>query len=147
MELENNTIKQTYIQLLSEVSVKKLEILKQLMTITKEQEAIIIGEPFEEDKFLGTITLKEEQLLQLNGLDTGFEQIYASVKEELRESKYKYAGQIAELKEYIASITDMSVQLQALEQRNKSKLDKLLVRKRKEIKSSRIGLQSAAQIL
>ncbi|MHB8129443.1 MAG: hypothetical protein ACYDEX_10625 [Mobilitalea sp.] len=144
MELENHATKQAYIQMLADTLRKKSEVLNLLMNLTEQQESLITSENFNEDDFLMTITLKEEQIQALTKLDLGFEQLYESVKEELETGKTKYATEITDLKERITNITDMSVRLQALEQRNKSKLEVLLAKKRKDIKGSRISNQTAA---
>jgi hypothetical protein len=112
------------------------------MDLTQEQESVIASDKFEEDEFLKLIEQKEEQLQSLNMLDTGFERIYESVKEELTLNKSKYQSEVIALKEYIGLITDLSVKTQALERRNKSKLEIVLAQKRKEIKNSRMSNQS-----
>jgi hypothetical protein len=144
MELENHTAKQAYIQLLAETLKKKDDILNRLLELTKGQDEIISADPFNEDEFHQMITLKEEQILALTKLDTGFEQLYVSVKDELESGKEKYASEIAILKEYIIRITDLSVRLQTMEKRNKAKLEVLLATKRKNIKGARISNQTAA---
>lgn len=144
MELENHSSRQTYIQLLADTLKKKREVLNLLMNITQQQESVITSEPFREEQFLQIITLKEEHIQNLAKLDTGFEQLYNSVKEELTNNKEKYLAEIAVLKDLITDITDLSVRLQAMEKRNKSKLEVLLASKRKEIKMSRMSNQNAA---
>ncbi len=145
MELENNQIKQTYIRLLIDSSKKKLEILRELMQISEQQEALLRSEAFEEDLFSQTISQKDTLLNQLNELDNGFERIYDSVKEELKENKYRYEVEIKTLQEYITTITDTGVKLQALELRNKAKLETVLATIRKDIRSTKVSSQTAAK--
>lgn len=144
MELDNHAAKQTYIQLLADILIKKSEVLNQLLDLTQTQETMINNEPFLEDEFSNIISLKEEKIQVLMKLDSGFEQIYESVRNELTSSKEKYENEITKLKEHIASITDLSVKLQTLEIRNKSKLEVVLATKRKSIKSARISNQTVA---
>jgi len=143
MDIENHTTRQVYIQLLADVLKKKLEVLSRLVSLTEQQEKMITSDFFEDDQFLQTVTLKEEQLQNLSKLDTGFEQLYEGVKDELVVNKENYMTEIALLKEQILSVTDMSVKLQAMEKRNKSKLEFLFVKKRKDLKNSRISSQTA----
>jgi cell shape-determining protein MreC len=143
MELENHITKQTYIQLLTEILKRKSEILKPLLVLTKAQEAVIAAEPFSEEEFLKIISAKEEQIRELSKLDAGFEQVYESVKEELSTGKEKYRNEITGLKELILTITDQSVELQTLENRNRSKLELLLSAQRKAIKQARISARTA----
>jgi flagellar biosynthesis/type III secretory pathway chaperone len=144
MELENHTAKQAYIQLMAETLKKKDVILNRLLELTQSQEEIISADPFNEDEFLQIIARKEDQIQTLTKLDTGFEQLYVSVGDELASGKEKYASDIAVLKEYIIRITDLSVRLQTMEKRNKAKLEVLLSTKRKNIKGARISNQTAA---
>ena len=145
MKLDNHAAKQAYVQLLIDASRKKTEVLKRLMEITKEQEDLMGSEDFDDERFLHTISLKEEQLKDLDELDRGFDQIFDNIKQELTDHKYRYEPEIKALQGYITTITDMSVQLQAMELRNKTKLEALLVCKRKEIRKSKISSQAAVK--
>ena len=80
MELENQTLKHTYIKLLCDALQRKYEVLQQLMRLTEKQEEIISSEAFDEDSFLDIIDQKEEQLQTLNSLDSGFTKLYESVR-------------------------------------------------------------------
>lgn len=138
MELRDNA-KETYIQLLIDSLGKKQEILDELMQITSRQQTIIDSEGFEEDEFLQTINLKEELIKSLDELDRGFEMVYDRIREELNDNRKDYISQITSLKELVTSVTDLSVKLQALEKRNRPKLEALLVNKRKNIRNSRLS--------
>ena len=143
MEIEDNTTRQTYIQMLIETLEKKEQILIWLMNVTTQQEELISSDPFDQGLFEQTITIKDEHLGTLTGLDDGFEKIYNGVRTELLENKDKYVDEITALKSLIKAVTDLSVKLQALEQRNKAKLDFLFSQKRKGIKDSRISNKTA----
>jgi flagellar biosynthesis/type III secretory pathway chaperone len=143
MDLDNQTAKQTYIQLLADTLKKKIEVLNQLMELTGKQETEITSEVFNEDNFMELITLKDAQIQKLNMLDDGFEHLFRSVSDELAAGKGSYAEKIIELKEYITVITDMSVKLQTMEARNKSKLEVLLATKRKNILKAKVSAQTA----
>ena len=125
MELGNHAVKQTYIQLLADTLRKKIQILHKLIELTVKQENIITCEKFIDDDFLENISLKEEQVQALVRLENGFEQLYESVRQELITEKSKYLLQIKEMQEQIKVITDLGVELQAMEQRNKSKIEEI----------------------
>ena len=144
MELEKHLTSQAYIQLLIDTQKKKLDVLNQLKEKAEEQEKII-NENFDEDYFLQIISEKENLILILTELDDGFEQIYERVKEELKENKFRFETEIVTLKNYITSITDISVKLQALELRNKNKFDHILTQKRREIMKSKVSTQTAVK--
>ncbi len=138
MGLKDN-VKQTYIQLLIDSLGKKNEVLTELMQITTKQQDIIDSESFDEDEFLRTISLKEEQIKDLTEFDKGFEMVYERIREELNNNPNSYRTEIEDLKELVTKVTDLSVKLQALEKRNKSKIEALLVSKRKNIKNARLS--------
>ncbi len=145
MDLENQTTKQTYIQMLLDILKKKLAVLSELMNLTTAQEELMKQESFYEDEFIKTIELKGKQLELLSELDAGFERIYESIREELTVQKAKYYHEITQMQEYITSITDISVKLQASEKRNKARLEQILSQKRKDIKQSRVNSQIVAK--
>ncbi len=145
MELDNQTTKQAYIQMLSDVLKRKLAVLNRLMELTGDQEVLMKQDTFDEEAFSRTIDQKGEQLELLTKLDTGFEQLYENVREELSTQKSKYFHEITTMQEDIASITDLSVKLQAMEKRNRTKLEQILSQKRREIKSSRMSSQTVAK--
>ena len=115
MELNDN-VKETYIQLLIDSLDKKHEILNELMQITERQREIIDSEGFDEDDFLKTISLKDEQLKSLEELDKGFELVYDRIREELNVNRRAYIPQIT-TKGIVTLVTDLSVKLQALEKK------------------------------
>lgn len=143
MELNNN-VKKTYIQLLIDSLDKKYKVLDELMLITTKQKDIIESESFDEDEFLQTIELKEEQINRLSELDRGFELVYERIREELTENGGRYNAEIERLKELVTHVTDLSVKIQALERMNKSKLETLLANKRKEIRKARLSNETVA---
>lgn len=145
MELDSNMTKQAYIQLLIDVTRRKLDVMQKLMQITDDQEELMSPENFDENQFSQTISEKDELLNQLMELDQGFDQIYSSVKDELLANKYRYEVEITSLQEYITLITDISIRLQASEQRNKNKLELLLATRRREIKQSKVSSQTAVK--
>lgn len=144
MELDNHQSRQAYVQLLIDTLKKKIEILNRLMLFTEQQEELIASEGFDEEEFMKLISLKQEQIDQLTKLDAGFEQLYESVKEDLEKEKAKFKEEISILKEQIITITDLSIKLQALEKRNKTKLETIFSVKRRDIKSSRMSNQTVA---
>ncbi len=144
MDIQDNTTKQAYIQLLVDTLEKKKKILNMLMNVTEQQEEIMASETFDDSLFVETISIKTEHLQTLTMLDEGFEKVYEGIKEELSTNKSKYVAEIAAMQGLIKDITDSSVKLQALEKRNKAKVEFILSTKRKEIKETRISSKSVA---
>lgn len=143
MELNNN-VRQTYIQLLIDSLGKKYGILEELMQITTKQQTIIDLDNFDEDEFHKTISLKEKQINDLAEIDRGFELVYDRIREELNDNRSQYTEEIRVLKELVTEVTDLNVKLQALEKRNKSKLEAVLASKRKDIKKARLSNETVS---
>lgn len=139
MDIHDNTTKQAYIQLLIDTLEKKKKLLGWLMNVTKQQEEIMTSDVFDSDLFDQTINIKNEHLQNLTMLDEGFEKVYEGVRDELSVNKRKYEPEIKTLQGLITDITDLSVKLQALEKRNKTKMDYVLSKKRKEIRDTRLS--------
>lgn len=144
MEQDQNT-KKAYLQLLIDTMEKKTAVLRRLVEITGIQDALMEPESFDDDQFMHTISLKEEQLYELETLDKGFDRIFELMKEELIGNKFRYEAEIQTLQGYIVVITDMGVQLQAMELRNKAKLEVLFANKRGELRRSRVNTQTVAK--
>jgi len=144
MEIQDNTTKQAYIQLLTDTLEKKKKILIWLMNVTEQQEEIFSSDPFDEAVFNQTISIKEEHLNTLAMLDEGFEKVYEGVRDELSANREKYIMEINMLKNLITDITDLSVKLQVLEKRNKTKIEHYFSQKRKGIRDSRMSSKTVS---
>lgn len=144
MNNHENTTKQAYIQLLSDTLEKKKKILILLMNVTEQQEELVSLENFDDNLFNETMSIKEEHLKTLLKLDEGFEKVFEGVKDELSTNKNKYELEIKILQGLIKDVTDLSVKLKVLEQRNRTKLEFILKSKRKKIKDTRISSKNVA---
>ena len=143
MELKNN-FKKTYIKLLIDTLGKKHDILNRLMQITARQQERINSESFDEDEFMNTMSLKEELINGLSELDKGFELVYDRVRDELKDNGTMYKDEITSLKDLVTKVTDLSIRLQAMERSNKSSLEALLSRKRRDIGKARLSNETVA---
>ena len=122
-----------YIKALIQSQYKKIDILKRLVDLTKEQAKLLEGSNFDQDVFTEIIEKKTKQINQLSELDEGFLKIFEQVKEELEINK-GHENEINEIKETINTITNLSSKLQTDENNNKKKLETYLTLKRKEVK-------------
>ncbi len=137
--------KKTYINILTDTLRKKINLLDQLISLTKEQEEIVSSNDSDRDRLEGTITEKEALINGLNQLDTGFEKVYQHVQAELQGNKNQYKDQILILQELILSITEKSSTLQAMELRNKGKFQLFFAGGKKEIKNFKLSSQTASK--
>lgn len=107
-----------YLQVLSESLDKKIDILKQLETLTAAQKEIIDKGEFDEEAFNDNVDSKAALIDELEKLDTGFQILYDNIKNQIEGNKDRYKQEIAALQVKIKTITDLSLALQVAEQRN-----------------------------
>ena len=116
---------------------KKINILEQLLSYTKEQEALLEEEEWSMEEFQQLLDKKGELIDVLNIMDEGFEQVYERMEEEINGNKEKYTTEILLMQQRIKMITDLSIKLQELEYKNKEKIEAEFSKKRNEIKNFR----------
>lgn len=137
--MDNNT----YINILSDTLVKKNTVMDKLIEVTLKQEEYINSTSLDMDKFNETLADKERLIEQLNQLDMGFEKIYDHVSEEIRNNTLQHKDQIIFLQNLIKQVTEKSARLQAIEIRNKGKLEIYFSGRKKEIKNFKRSSQTA----
>jgi Na+/phosphate symporter len=142
--MEQEKQKSTYLALLIASLEKKSKALDQLLILTETQEKYIDKGDIDTDEFDQLFDKKEKQIQELLKLDKGFEQIFEYVKDEITQNKEKYINETKKLQELITQVTDKNITLQALEQRNRMKLDTLMRTKRSNIKNFKLSSKTAA---
>lgn len=130
--------KNSYILILTDSLRKKDELLKRLLQITQEQTLILTEEEIDADAFDRSISEKESLIGQLAKLDEGFESIYDRVRMELNESKAVYAEEIREMQALISSVTDKSISIRTVEDRNYRRAQEYFRTTRGQIRKARM---------
>ena len=79
----------------------------------------------------------EKQVLidKMTELDKGFDSVFSKAGPYIAQNKYNLQSQILEMQNYIRSITDISVEIESVEQQNKNNFNRFLREKRGEISS------------
>lgn len=133
-----------YIQLLVDIMSKKLRILKDIYSKTVSQSELARADEFDRDAFEDTINCKDLLIEELNQSDAGFESIYEKVRSTLIKDKAKYVKEISNLKSIIKECTDLGVEIETLESRNKDKFALEFSKGHKEIKRMKQSQSVAA---
>ena len=136
--------KRSYISILKDTLEKKVLILNQLLEVTLLQEQCISDDLINTDEFEQTFEMKEAIIENINKLDEGFELIYDHVKEELSDNQIQYKEEILHLQELIRQITEKSTEIQAIEMRNKSKVEAFFLQRKKMIKGFKVNSKRAS---
>lgn len=127
-----------YIAILSDSLKKKMDVLKKILSLTKEQNVILSEKEIDKvdvDGFDAAVEKKGKLLLEMQELDKGFDSVYKKVGKFLSENKEEYKSEILEMQNLIRSITDIGMELEGLEQKNKTKFNDFIRKKRNSINS------------
>lgn len=124
---------QTYITVLEDTLCTKEEVLQKIYEATVHQEEYLNFQEIDIDAFEAEMDTKDTLLQKLEELDRGFESIYEKIATALQYQKEAYKAQILEMQERIKRCTDLGVQIQAAEQRNRNRLETYLSKERQEI--------------
>ncbi len=136
--------KVTYLNIMIDTLKKKEALLKELKGITINQAAILEKDDFDADGFDTTIDEKQRKIDELLKLDEGFMEMYDKVKDSLVNDSKAYAPEIEKAKELIKKQTDLSVEIQAFEEKNRVKLSVHLSKGRQKGKDFRTSSRTAA---
>ncbi len=139
MEKNNN-----YVNILMESLQKKIEILNEIIKLNEEQKAIITKEKLDMDRLDDNIRDKGELIDRLNMLDDGFQTVFERVQDELTTNREQYHDEILKMQSYIKKITEQSMTIKAVEQRNKVEMEKQFNTVRSNIKKSRTSNRAAS---
>ena len=132
---------ETYIEILLQSLNKKEQVLKEIIRLDEVQKAQLEDEMCSVDDFDETVEAKSQCIEQLEQLDSGFQKVYDRVSEELKENKEAHADEIRRMKEMIRRLTDLSVEIQAQEARNKD----LMVKKFADVKKKTRELRTSGK--
>lgn len=134
---------QQYVVALEESLEKKIHVLEEIFRICRLQEELLKKKPFSYEQFDAYVNDKDICIEKLNKLDEGFELIYERVGQELKGNSAFYKRQIVHLQQMISEITDKSVAVQALEERNKKTISEIFTEERKTIGQGKRSLNVA----
>lgn len=135
----------TYVNIMIQSLHKKVKVLEEIKSLNQLQKALLEDEKASVDEFDKTVEDKSACIKQLEQLDDGFETLFAKVKEVLNEDKDAYADRIRTMQDLIRQITDLSMELQAQESRNKDLMTRKFVSVKERAKVVRTNTKVANQ--
>lgn len=133
----------TYISVLHGSLRKKLELIKKLLELTKEQNKILNAEKVDIDSFERIVDEKEIQINEVLDIDKGFQNVFSKISNVIKEYPQQYRQQILEMQNFIRTITDIGIEIENLEQKNREKFNKFLASKRNDIKDFKVSNKTA----
>lgn len=141
--VDNQSQNRVYVTMMVDALKKKENVLTLLLEKTREQEMLLRSDELDEDEFSATIEEKGNGLDDLNQIDEGFDALFKMVKQEMTSHREQYRSQIKEMQTLIGRVSDLGVQIQALEQQNSERFKMYLSNKRKEIREFHVNNRTA----
>lgn len=135
-------MEQTYVDIMIQSLNKKLQVLDRIVELNGIQKTQLEDAMATIEDFDKTVEEKAKLIEQMEQLDSGFEKLFARVKEELEANKEGYAEAIKTMQSCIRRITDKSMEIQAEEARNKD----LMVRKFAYVKDSAKNVRTNSKV-
>ncbi len=123
--------------ILAESLEKKIQVLHRIQDYNKHQEQAFLEETANMDAFDTAMEEKGALIEELSKLDNGFELLYERLAKQLEANRAKYATEIRGIQQQIAVITELSMTIQAQEQRNKQLIENYFKKQRTGIRESR----------
>lgn len=123
--------------ILAESLEKKRQVLIRIQEYNKCQEQIFTQESVDMKAFDSSVEEKGRLIEALTKLDAGFESLYEKLKDQLENNRAMYATEIRAIQQQIATITEMSVTIQAQEQRNKHLIEQYFAKERASLRENR----------
>ena len=132
-----------YVTALEESLEKKIRVLDEIYRISQLQTEILDKKPMDFERFDAYVDDKDICIEKLDKLDEGFEILYERVGQELKENRAAYEKQILHMQQMITEITDKSVAIQTLEERNRKAVAEVFSDERKELGQGKRSLNVA----
>ena len=133
----------SYIQILQDSLVKKLELLTQIEKKSLEQSMMLKSRDV--DLALVDFNMDEKAALidEVLLLDDGFEGIYEKIKVYLVPKKEQYKNEIRVLQGLIEKVTEKNASIQAIEARNKAEMEVVFSNQKKGLQGKKNAMSVA----
>lgn len=126
-----------YIPIMIQSLKKKEQILIAIIQINQRQREELENPSLDPDDFDATFEEKAALIEQLELLDNGFQETFERVRDELNVHREEHREEIAQMQEYIRSLTEKSADIQAQELRNKELMQQKFATVKKQVKEVR----------
>lgn len=130
-------MKSEYIHIMIESLEKKQNVLGQIIELNRQQKLLLEDPELSPEDFEKNMESKSDLVEQLNLLDSGFEELYERVRDELNGRKEEYASEIKKMQSLIKDITAQTNTIQTQEARNREQVTKKFADVRERVKGVR----------
>lgn len=126
-----------YLQIMIESLQKKDKILEDIRLLVISQAEILGKDTIDQVEFDNSMARKSDLINELDRLNVGFEELYERIKAPLLSEKEKYTSYIKQLQDLISKVSEKSILIQTMEERNMAKADSFFRGRQQEIRSLR----------
>lgn len=133
----------SYLQILQDSLVKKLELLTKIEVKSLEQSEMLKNGDVNLEQVDINMDEKAKLIEETLALDEGFESIYEKIRSQLLDNKGMYKAEIKALQGMIEKVTEKSTSIQAIEARNKTQMDVYFANQKKGLQSKRNAMTVA----
>lgn len=138
-------MEQTYVDIMIQSLEKKIKVLEEIKKQNLLQKQLLEDDKAEADEFDATVEGKAALIEQIMQLDSGFDKLFERVRDELNNNQEAYAEKIKKMQSLIRKITDLSMEVQTQEARNKDLMTRKFVMVRERAKAVRTNTKAASQ--
>lgn len=107
-----------YLDVLIQSLRKKLVLLNRIAILSQEQRELLMDEDMTPDAFDINVRDKDALVQQIVVLDTGFDEVYAHIKDLMERDHQLYEDQLDQMRELIRLIMAKDASIRAEEKRN-----------------------------
>lgn len=133
----------SYLQILQDSLVKKLELLTKIEEKSLEQSNMLKNKEVDLELIDFNMDEKARLIEETLALDEGFESVYEKIRVQLIPNKEQYKAEIKALQGMIEKVTEKSASIQAIEARNKTQMDVHFANQKKGLQSKRNAMTVA----
>lgn len=126
-----------YVDIILQSLKDKNQLLDELIAFNNKQREFLLADNVDADEFDNSLEIKAELIDKLEKLDDGFTSVYDRAKDDLVAHSSEYSAQIAQMKQFIAQITEKTTTIQAAEARNRKLAEEYFAKSRKETGAAR----------
>lgn len=137
----------SYLEALAQSLAQKEALLEILGDLSREQAEALQADSMDLEAFDALVEQKDGLIGELTKLDQGFESLYGRIKSELEANPVPYKAAVADLQASISRIMEKSMEIQALEQKNKAALEAFFAKERREVGAKPAGFPGGIRLL
>lgn len=133
----------TYLNILLDSLNKKSDVLKKIYDVTRKQSDYVNNNEFDLEEFNKFMAEKQQYIDTIEILDSGFQSTFNRISKELEGNINLYRDKIKLLKDKITSVSEIGIDIQVLEEKNKVLIEEHFNNKKREIKTFKKSKKTA----